>query len=35
MEIDDDTLKLLLRINDELLQICKWLNETGCDQPGR
>ena len=27
MEIDDDTLKKLLRINDELLQLCKWLNE--------
>jgi hypothetical protein len=25
--IDDDTLKQLLRINDELLQLCKWLNE--------
>ena len=28
MVIDDDTLKQLLRINDELLQLCKWLNET-------
>jgi hypothetical protein len=27
MMIDDDTLKQLLRINDELLQRCKWLNE--------
>jgi hypothetical protein len=27
MMIDDDTLKLLLRINDELLQLCKWLKE--------
>jgi len=27
MKIDDDTLKQLLRINDELLQLCKWLNE--------
>jgi hypothetical protein len=27
MMIDDDTLKRLLRINDELLQLCKWLNE--------
>jgi hypothetical protein len=27
MMIDDDTLKQLLRINDELLQPCKWLNE--------
>jgi hypothetical protein len=27
MEIDDDTLKQLLRINDELMQLCKWLNE--------
>jgi hypothetical protein len=27
MMIDDDTLKQLLRINDELLQLCKWLNE--------
>jgi hypothetical protein len=25
--IDDDTLKQLLRINDELLPLCKWLNE--------
>ena len=27
--IDDDTIdsKQLLRINDELLQLCKWLNE--------
>ena len=25
--IDDDTLKQLLRINDELMQLCKWLNE--------
>jgi hypothetical protein len=27
MMIDDHTLKQLLRINDELLQLCKWLNE--------
>src|SRR4030095_14685062 len=27
MMIDDDTLKELLRINDELLQLCKFLNE--------
>jgi hypothetical protein len=27
MMIDDDTLKHLLGINDELLQLCKWLNE--------
>ena len=27
MMIDDDTLKQLLRFNDELLQLCKWLNE--------
>jgi hypothetical protein len=27
MMIDDDTLNQLLRINDELLQLCKWLNE--------
>jgi hypothetical protein len=27
MTIDDDTLKQLLRINDELLQLCKFLNE--------
>jgi hypothetical protein len=27
MMIDDDTLKELLRINDELMQLCKWLNE--------
>jgi hypothetical protein len=27
MMIDDDTLKQLLRINDDLLQLCKFLNE--------
>jgi hypothetical protein len=27
MTIDEDTLKQLLRINDELLELCKWLNE--------
>jgi hypothetical protein len=27
MMIDDDTLNQPLRINDELLQLCKWLNE--------
>ena len=27
MMIDDDTLKQLLRINDELFEVCKWLNE--------
>jgi hypothetical protein len=27
MKIDDDTLKQLLRINDELLHLCKWLHE--------
>ena len=27
MMIDDDTLKQLLRINDELMQLCKCLNE--------
>ena len=27
MTIDDDTLKQLLRINDELMQLCKFLNE--------
>ena len=27
MMIDDDTLKQLLRINHELLQLCKWLND--------
>jgi hypothetical protein len=27
MMIDDDTLKQLLRINDELLDLCNWLNE--------
>jgi hypothetical protein len=27
MTIDDDTLKQLLRISDELVQLCKWLNE--------
>ena len=25
--IDDDTLEQLLRIDDELFQLCKWLNE--------
>ena len=25
--IDDHTLKQLLRVNDELLQLCKFLNE--------
>jgi hypothetical protein len=27
MIIDDDTLKQLLRIDDELMQLCKWFNE--------
>jgi hypothetical protein len=27
MMIDDDTLKQLLRINDELMQLCKFLDE--------
>jgi hypothetical protein len=27
MMIDDYTLKQLLRIDDELMQLCKWLNE--------
>lgn len=27
MMIDDDTLKRLLRIDDELMQLSKWLNE--------
>jgi hypothetical protein len=27
MTIDDDTLKQLLRISDELLELCKFLNE--------
>jgi hypothetical protein len=27
MTIDDDTLKQLLRISDELLELSKWLNE--------
>jgi hypothetical protein len=27
MMIDDDTLKQLLQINDELFQVCEWLNE--------
>ena len=26
--IDDDTLKDLLRIDDDLFQVCKWLNES-------
>jgi hypothetical protein len=25
--IDDDTVKQLLRINDGLMDLCKWLNE--------
>jgi hypothetical protein len=25
--MDDDTLKRLLGINDQLFQLCKWLNE--------
>jgi hypothetical protein len=25
--IDDETLKQLLQIDDELMQLCKWLNE--------
>jgi hypothetical protein len=28
MMIDDDTLKQLLRIDDELMQLCKWLNKS-------
>ncbi len=27
MMIDNDTLKQLLRIDDELIRLCKWLNE--------
>ena len=27
MMIDDDTLKQLLLTNDELSQVCKWLND--------
>jgi hypothetical protein len=27
MTIDEDTFKQLLRINDELMQLCKFLNE--------
>jgi hypothetical protein len=27
MMIDDDTLKQLLRLNDELMQLCEFLNE--------
>jgi hypothetical protein len=27
MMIDDDSLKQMLRINDELMQLCKFLNE--------
>jgi hypothetical protein len=27
MTIDDDIVKQLLRISDELLELCKWLNE--------
>jgi hypothetical protein len=27
MMIEDDILKKLLRVNDELMQLCKWLNE--------
>jgi hypothetical protein len=25
--IDDDTFKQLVRISDDLLELCKWLNE--------
>jgi hypothetical protein len=32
MMIDDDTFKQLLRINDELMQLCKWLNESTTSQ---
>ena len=28
MMIDDDTLKQVLRVNDELMQLCEWLNQT-------
>jgi hypothetical protein len=27
MIIDEDPLKQLLRIDDELMQLCKWLND--------
>jgi hypothetical protein len=27
MMMDDDTLNQLLRIDDDLMQLCKWLNE--------
>jgi len=27
--MDDETLKQLLRINDELLQLCRWLTHNG------
>jgi hypothetical protein len=27
--MDDDTLKQLLRINDELLELCRWLTDNG------
>jgi hypothetical protein len=27
MMIDDDTLKQLLRIDDGLMELCKWLNK--------
>ena len=27
MMIDDDTFKHLLRIDDDLFQVCRWLNE--------
>jgi hypothetical protein len=27
MMINDDTLKQLLQIDDELMRLCKWLNE--------
>ena len=29
MIIDDDNLKELLRIDDEFMRLCKWLNEKG------
>jgi len=36
MVIDDDSLKELLQINDELIQLCMWLNERrGLDTSSR
>lgn len=35
MMIDDNTLKQLLRINDELMQLSKWLNDNDMETSSR